>query len=372
MAAKPNKKPIYESQQSLYEKALLKMNADQVIVQHAYKIENYNIAAAMFEEVGEYLDAPQLAEQCRALARESAEDEIKEKYARCRDNMAAAADPDKRGKLIKALESLGEYEDAPSMLEQCRRLERAQKKKKRLRRRIAGGAAVLLAAGIVAAGVSGLFRYMTGLGYRKLDKPDKAAAIFESMPGFLNAERHLREMQAEEYQKAKKGSYINFGDFRWLVLAADEQTLTAMTVDVNEKHLFAAVPFNDRGDGASWKDSSLREWLNGAVYEEHFSDREKEAILRWENGPTVNPDYGTGDEQSTQDYLSVLSVEEAQPYMAALRTMGRDFWFRTPGMEEGTFCFMSGGVHALRTSGYPAKEAKVAVRPVVRLDRSKL
>ena len=62
------KKPIYESQESLYQKAVRKMQADRLIVQYAYKIDNYKLAAAMFDEVGDYMDAPALAKKCRELA----------------------------------------------------------------------------------------------------------------------------------------------------------------------------------------------------------------------------------------------------------------------------------------------------------------
>ena len=75
------KAPIYESQESLYEKAVKKMNADKLIVQYAFKIDNYLKAAAMFDEVGDYLDAPEKAELCRELARKA---EIEEKNSRYR------------------------------------------------------------------------------------------------------------------------------------------------------------------------------------------------------------------------------------------------------------------------------------------------
>ena len=102
MAAAKDNKIIYASQVQLYEKAVQKMNADAVIVQHAYKADNYRIAAAMFDEVGDYLDAKELAERCRTLAEETKADELETAYRRCADRMndpSVFDDPDKLRKL---------------------------------------------------------------------------------------------------------------------------------------------------------------------------------------------------------------------------------------------------------------------------------
>ena len=79
------KKPVYESQESLYAKAVIKMNEDAVIVQHAYKAENYRRAAAMFELVGDYEDAAELAQQCYRLADETEEEERVLRYGKARE-----------------------------------------------------------------------------------------------------------------------------------------------------------------------------------------------------------------------------------------------------------------------------------------------
>ena len=366
------KKTIYESQQSLYEKAVLKMNADQVIVQHAYKIDNYNIAAAMFDEVGDYLDAPALAAKCRELAAETAQDEKRAKYAKALNNMDQIKDPDVCRKIIQELESLGSYEDAPKLLQKCRDTMKKQERSSKAKMITAAGVIFLIIAGTVIGNSTGFFRYLLGIGYLKMNKTEKAEAIFSSMPGFLDSDRYLEEMGVDPSEELQVESTIEFGDFRWKVLDMDDQTLTVMAVGVTKKHLFGRVPFHEEQTQITWKDSSLREWLNTTVYEECFSDAEREAILLWENGPSVNAVYGTSYEDTTQDYLSVLSVEEAQPYMEILKTMGRDFWFRTPGAKPDTACFMSAGGHLPREYGYPVTEEEVAVRPVLRLDRSKM
>ena len=112
--------------------------------------------------------------------------------------------------------------------------------------------------------------------------------------------------------------------------------------------------------------------LNTEVYEEHFSDAEKELMLLQTSEPSENEDYKTKYTEKTEDYLTILSVEESAEYMDAIETMGLDFWFRTPGNSLDAVCFISAPTHTMHTYGCPADHEGIAVRPIIQVDRSRL
>ena len=376
MAATENK-PIYASQAQLYEKAVQKMNADRVIVQHAYKIDNYKIAAAMFDEVGDYEDAPVLAERCRELIKETIEDEKETTYQRCVYRMKDSAtflETDKIRKLTDSLQKLGDYKDSKEMFAKCSSLLR---KKDRRHKAAVRSVLLILAALIVSAGVgwkTGYLKYMAGIAIMRYGKYETADKIFRGMPGYRNADAYAQQTEMSILAEAQVKDKLVFGDFTWQVLDVDEETndLTLIAVDVNEEHLLFGVPFEEVEGPVTWATSSLREWLNGEILENSFSDSERERMVLQEAGATINPDYQTAYEDVTEDYIMIPSLEEAQAYMDILASFGNDMWIRTPGNTEDTVCYLSAGSHEIKTFGTPAADRTMTVRAVIRVSREGL
>ena len=68
---------------------------------------------------------------------------------------------------------------------------------------------------------------------------------------------------------------------------------------------------------------------------------------------------------------STLTVEDVnEKTKEALSTMGLDFWLRTPGESMDRTVYYSGGFHTIRMAGCLSDSQPVAVRPVIRLDRT--
>ena len=403
-------KPILETQESLYKKAMQKKNADQVIVQHAYKIDNYLIAAAMFDEVGEYEDAPQQAEECRALAEQTREEEKEFRYTDAVRRRKNASEEHDLQKVMDLFESLGDYKDAKEQASQCRQeMTRLQKKFNRKRAGILAGILAVVG-GITAVFASGLSDYILGIGYLKAGMYAQARTQFVGMGDFLNSEELAEEAKYRILCNAKKGQYVYYGDFQWKILDREDDVLTAIASDIGPEHLFNHVPFEENsdvraqqtpdqtgdemieqtenqtdeeitgqtavladeestgqtvdqpdeqstgktadqpGEQITWENSTLRAWLNGEVVETCFSDIEREHML---------PE---GD-----DLLNLLSAQEAQQYMDQLVGLSLDYWLSTPGQVEGTMAYMT-AAHYIRTFGCPADTEEMAVRPVIRID----
>ena len=110
---------VYETQESLYEKALSKMNKDQLIVQYAYKVENYRKAAEMFREVGDYADAAELAMRCDELAQKAKEDEKQHRYDTAVYHKENAKSLKGYEKAAKLFEEIGDYKDSKNQADEC-------------------------------------------------------------------------------------------------------------------------------------------------------------------------------------------------------------------------------------------------------------
>ena len=122
---------VCESQEVLYQRAIKKMNADRLIVQFAYKIENYETAAVMFDEVGDYEDARELAKRCRRLAEEARGEEKKDLYRRAMESRDNAQSEQEYERVAEAFGSLGDYGDASQKERECRDVIRKMQTKRR-------------------------------------------------------------------------------------------------------------------------------------------------------------------------------------------------------------------------------------------------
>ena len=374
MADKPAaKKPITESQESLYQKAVKKMNADSLIVQYAYKIDNYNLAAAMFEEVGDYLDAPELAVQCREKAEETRKESLAVGYEKALAKQKKANTQDRWLKAKAEFEALGDYRDAPEHVKECQSVLDGISRKAFRKRVIGLGILAVIVIFIVAGSWSGLFHYMMGYGFFKAKMYAQAETVFESMPGFLNSDQYNAMTKNKRLETAELGNVISFGEYHWKLIGRDRanHTITLIAADVGPSHPFYQVPFNDTPEPVSWADSSLRAWLNSEFLEEAFTEQERSMLVLQTSEPSVNEKYGTAYEETTQDYLTLISVEESAQYMEYLKALGMDFWMRTPGatMENAAFIAAS---HVIRTYGYPVNADDMMVRPVIKVDYSAL
>ena len=129
------------------------------------------------------------------------------------------------------------------------------------------------------------------------------------------------------------GNTVTFGCFegkpiRWKVI--DERGRMRMLLaeaDVTRR------TYHDTPTDTSWKECSLRKWLNGPFLEAAFTPEERARItaVRVEN--PRNAKYFTNAGLNTMDRAYVLSVPEVEKYLPAEadRAQGDWWWLRTPG-----------------------------------------
>ena len=348
---------VCESQEVLYQRAIKKMNADRLIVQFAYKIENYETAAVMFDEVGDYEDARELAKRCRRLAEEARGEEKKDLYRRAMESRDNAQSEQEYERVAEAFGSLGDYGDASQKERECRDVIRKMQTK---RRRIL----VIIAGAVTAGFATGFFRYLKGIGYYYMEAYDRARLAFETVPGLLDsgqwqercdAKLESQELAAEEeaLRSAKAGDTVTIGGNSWLVLERQGDEALLILNQVKKDGPFYHVPYQEEGGSADWEASSLRKDLNGEILTETFTEQEQAMLLPVaENG----------------DRMRILTEQETEDYGEILNKMsGVDYWIAAQGEQENRIMFVSGG-GILMKQGYPADSDQLSVRPVIRIN----
>ena len=114
-------------------------------------------------------------------------------------------------------------------------------------------------------------------------------------------------------QNGKKGDGAE--KIRWLVLDVSDGKLFLLS----DKAL-ANLPFNKKSNGATWKDCSLRKWLNNDFYKGAFSSKEKAAIQTtkvYDNAAHSYAEFNTAKRFSgtTKDKVFLLSYLELCKYL---------------------------------------------------------
>lgn len=124
----------------------------------------------------------------------------------------------------------------------------------------------------------------------------------------------------------RMGDIIRFGSYEqdnnlrngtenieWIVLGvtSDEKSVLLLS-----RYCLDCVPFHDRQKAVTWEDSHVRQWLNHDFLESAFSSSEQRRLVRFITDMESNPKYGTSGGSDTRDYVTLLSIQEAERIFA--------------------------------------------------------
>ena len=172
----------------------------------------------------------------------------------------------------------------------------------------------------------------------------------------------LEAEQTREQQMAiEVGDEITFGAYeqdndldngkepiQWLVLKKTDDRVLVVS-----KYGLDCQPYNTKEYDVTWKNCSLRTWLNGTFFHAAFSEKEQERIPLVTVNADQNPSYRSNSGESTKDKVFLLSITEVYQYFdsdsdrqckrteyAFARGVTRYdegytwWWLRTPGMYQ--------------------------------------
>lgn len=154
------------------------------------------------------------------------------------------------------------------------------------------------------------------------------------------------------------GQSISFGNYPqgsngeikpidWIVLEVQSDRVLL----ISEK-LLDYVPYNNVTTSITWKNSTLRTWMNDTFLNKAFSRSEQSMILPVENKNPDNPKYDTNGGGDTRDSVFALNINEASLYFSSsskrkayttayARSKGYDnddhsdtWWLRSPGYDS--------------------------------------
>ena len=125
----------------------------------------------------------------------------------------------------------------------------------------------------------------------------------------------------------------------------------------------------------------MRQWLNGSFYKNHFTADEREYILKTQLDTPENERYKTSGGEDTEDYVFLLSLQQAESMQAAFRKAkptayaincgafeheetGNTWWtLRSPG-SANTLCAIVRSDGEIRAGG-EAVDASGSIRPAM-------
>lgn len=200
-------------------------------------------------------------------------------------------------------------------------------------------------------------------------------------------------MKAEPGDSVKFGKYV-FGlvtvyeDLTWLVLEEKDGKLLLLCEQLIEPKMF-----NSDFEADNWRNSSLRAWLNDEFYKEAFQDNSF-AIISTKNETADNSKYGTDSGIASDDFVFILSAEEAEKYFksnsdrraytteraqaydaytssnGANAGCGR-WWLRTMGKNSSYGAYVS-DYGAINLEGLAINSNGVCIRPAIWVNKSLL
>lgn len=155
-------------------------------------------------------------------------------------------------------------------------------------------------------------------------------------------ENQKYDVEHEYLSAANVGDIVNFGECNngllntngpilWIVLKKENGKILLLSKDV-----LTSKPYNSLKESTTWKDTTLREWLNQTFYTEVFSSREQEWVEESQILNNNNEIYGTPAGENTIDKLFLLSTDEVDDLRQSgeLKEVSEWWWLRSPGLES--------------------------------------
>ncbi|MBQ8921076.1 MAG: TIR domain-containing protein [Oscillospiraceae bacterium] len=125
---------------------------------------------------------------------------------------------------------------------------------------------------------------------------------------------------------------VTFSNYEWHVIFVSEKTAVLLTKNV----LFERQFHKTNNEQITWEQSDLRNWLNTNFYN-LFTDSEKKLILKTLcSNHTNTPDGTQLQGNDTEDYVYILSREEAEAIVNSIpwRFYNESWWLRTTRMHN--------------------------------------
>lgn len=149
----------------------------------------------------------------------------------------------------------------------------------------------------------------------------------------LSFPKHTSAVPSKNYKKLNVGDEFYFGTFNgkkilWKTIRIKDH----MAFIICSRNL-CNMPYHRPGGSVTWKDCTLRKWLNNEFFNNSFTPSERAKILPCKLKNRNNPQYRTPGGEQTTDKVFLLSIHEAYTLFPddKARANGAWWWLRSPG-----------------------------------------
>jgi len=204
--------------------------------------------------------------------------------------------------------------------------------------------------------------YNKGLELEKDNEFIKAEEIFLELNDYKDSEERIINITKKIIAQSEIGGTVKVGRYKWILLdKQDEQVLLMKKAEVK------SVPYHNALEDITWKDSTLRSYLNDQFIDESFNLKERDRIMLTEVINSNNGLYGTEAGENTKDYIYLLSIEEVETYNFYFPKILGSSWLRSPGYGKNSACFLTEN-KKLMNYGYAVDEETFCAHPVFWFD----
>ena len=133
---------------------------------------------------------------------------------------------------------------------------------------------------------------------------------------------------ANPYAANVVGDVVTFGSYNWYIIGKSDDGVTLLM-----KESFTNKAYNDSSTDITWENCTLRSYLNNDFYNT-FSDEDKAKIALTHNENPNNPQHGTDGGNDTDDYIYLLSLDEAYALDESIRNISSNWLLRSPGYKS--------------------------------------
>ena len=208
-----------------------------------------------------------------------------------------------------------------------------------------------------------------------------------SSPLVKEGERIETSIQFVSWDVVELGSYDDI-PILWRVLeVTDEEVFLLSDQIISNEDFHDNILEKD----ITWKDCTLRTWLNEEFYNKAFTEKERAGIIEYSYANPDNPWYGTEGGEDTQDKRTLLSLEDIVkkeygfPTTYSCRNPGRvsymddylggeglSWWLRSAGSDFGAIAYVhsDGRVDVAGYWVWSVMENNAGVRPALHFNIS--
>lgn len=349
------------------------------VMKKSHSEDDYKKAGNMFSDLGAFEDSQAKAAECA----EKAEIARKDKIYIDAGNFAHHDTVDDLNRAIRLYGEISGHKDSEEKIKSCKaRIEEIkaeelaieqerQRQKEERQREIASQKRrkKIIAIVCVAVVVLGITGTVVGINVHKSNLYKSAVSAFNSadyetaydkfsqIKDYKDANEYLAK--PEIIAGADVGDIVTFGKYTWYVIDKADDGCTLLS----EKYITERAYYTE-WEFITWEKCTLRTWLNNDFYNE-FSDEEKALIEKTHNSNPDNSEYNTDGGSDTDDYIYLLSLDEAENVSKDIRADGSWWWLRSPGMYQDYVAgVLSDG--SLHTDGRSVLSAH-GVRPALNL-----